>query len=358
MSLQPENLAPLFDVSRDPVLGIGPRQTVIYANPAAAALLGAQVGAPAAGLVPEHILSDPAEQFIASLRLNDRRANVSVRRMDGLTVCIYTLPGEEPPARRPTAAALQELSSSLMTARMAMDALIRGTKAEDDPKLRETAETLYRAYFRMLRTCRHMTYAAAIHSGGLPFSSHVTDLGTVCKELCDTVGRISESLGISVCFKADFGMHLTMADRELVEIMLLNLLTNSIAHAKKGDTVKVELSRQGDRFILSVQDPGSGISPEKMTELFNDTAASQTDTGAGLGLYIARGVAERHGGSMILESREGRGTSVRVSIPCRQCDDLQVNTPVARYRSDGMNNVLMEMSVLLDKKHYNRKMFD
>ena len=57
-------------------------------------------------------------------------------------------------------------------------------------------------------------------------------------------------------------------------------------------------------------------------------------------------------------SRPGFGTSVRVSIPYRQTDDMHLGSPRPRYRASGMSTVLTELSVVLDKKYYNRRYFD
>ena len=360
MSLHPEALGALFEMSRDPVLGIDARRTVVFANPAAVSLLGARAGDPAEGLVPEHILSDPAEQFIASTRIGERRANVSVHRLEGVTVCTYSLLRSDPP-HAAQSRALQEMSSQLMTARLALDALAGRLHPEDDPVAQDASSTLYKQYYLLRRSCLHMTHAGSILSNDLPLCSHVVDLRTLCQELCDTVSVLAESLGVSVVFQADFSLHLTMADRDLLEEMLANLLANSLSHCRSGDVIRVELLRQGDRFILSVTDPGSGISPERMAGLFNDAADPALDdptAGAGLGLLIARGIAERHDGAMILESRPGKGTSVRISIPCRQSDSTQMNCPLPGYRSDGMNIVLTELAPLLDKKVFTKRMFD
>lgn len=360
MSLHPEVLGSLFEISSDPVIGIDRSHTVVFANPAAAQL-GIDVGTPAAEVLQEHILEDPAEQFIATLHsFRGRRANVSVRRLEDTTVCTFTLLTDVAPSPG-HARAIQELSSSLMTARLAMDALTCRINADSDPALHDASCTLYKQYYMMRRNCQHLNQVCSISGGGLPYQPRVLDLGTLCRELCDTVGRLVENMGISILFRADMAMHLTVADRDLLEQMLTGLLTNSIAHCKPGDVIRTELVRQGERFIIAVNDPGTGIPPEKLAGIFNDSLyGSGTDTtaGAGLGLLIARGIAERHGGSLILESRPGQGTSVRVSIPFKQSEDTTVNTPVASYRSDGMNTVLTELSPLLDRKIFTRRMFD
>ena len=359
MSLQPEVLASLFGMNRDPVLGIDNERKIVFANPAAAQL-GAQAGMPAGDLLPEHILSDQARQFIATLRIGSRRANVSVLRLEDVTVCTYSFLSADPPSSGQVRA-LQAMASQLMTARLAMDALNNHIENSGDPVIQEASSALYKQYYLLRRSCLHLNQLMGILREDLPYQPRVTDLGNLCRELCDTVGELSGSLGISVVFNADFSLHLTMADRDLLEEMLANLLANSLLHCKQGDAIRVDLQRQGDRFILAVNDPGSGITPEQLASIFNDAPLDdKTDpaAGAGLGLTIARGIAERHGGTLILESRPGQGASVRVSLPIRPCESTTVNTPLARYRSDGMNIVLTELSPLLDKKYFNKRMFD
>ncbi len=360
MSILPETIGSLFEMSRDPVMGVGEGHTVVFVNPPAAALLGVGVGGDATAAVPVEILDDPAEQFIATARVGRQPANVSVRRLDGIAVLTWSVPRQTPPGLEPSRA-LRELADGLMNIRLAIDALVRYTKAEDDPTGSEAASVLYKTYYQLLRLSRHMTLAADIARDQLPSSPRVTDLGKLCQDLCQTVGALFESRGVSVVFHADLGMHLTMADPDQLEIMLLNLLHNSLSHSGKGDMIRVDLSRQGDRFIIAVQDAGAGMDPETLAGIFGGSPAQNTadpTDGAGMGLLIARGIAERHGGTMILESRPGRGTSVRISIPYKASETLKVNARIERYRSDGMNNVLTELSPLLDSTFFTRKMFD
>ncbi len=356
MSLLPEDLGALFELDRDPALGVDESGKILFINPAAAALFGLESGDSAWDAVPEDILADPSERFMAAFRTGRRSFTMSVTRMGGVSVCKFSPAAVLPPAPAQTSA-LQTLSATLMNVRMAIDALVCRTRAEEDPALEETTQTLYREYHRMLRSCRHMAMAAGIQGDSLPFTPRCVDLAVLCRDMCDTVGRLIEDMGIAITFRVDEGLLLTMADVDLLESMLANLLTNSITHCHSGDTIRVGLSRLGDRFILAVEDPGSGISPEKLASVLSPEGMND-EAGAGLGLFLARGIAERHGGSMILESRPGRGLAVRISIPYKQTGDMTLNSPMTRYRADGMDRVLTELSVFLDKKYYTRKYFD
>ena len=364
MNLHPEALGALFEMSRDPVLGVDDKQIISFVNPAAAALLGAQAGMKAVDLIPEYVLEDPAEHFVASAQVHDKRANISVTRQDGLTLLCYTFLATDASSITPTPEkALREWSNSLMSVRLAMDALLsHTTKDSADGPLLEYFCSLYRDYYRMKRLCQHMIISSDILNNDLPFAPRTIDLKKLCQELCDTVNHFSDSFGVTLCFHAGDGLFITGADGALIETMLLNILTNSVAHTGKGGVIHLDLSRQGKRFILSIRDPGTGIAAEKLPSVFSGGGVpdlADVNAGAGLGMLIARGVAERHGGALILESRPEHGTTVRISIPDTELNTTELHSPpVADYRLDGLDRVLTEMSTLLDKKFYNKKMFD
>lgn len=121
-----------------------------------------------------------------------------------------------------------------------------------------------------------------------------------------------------------------VGDADLLGRLLLNLLSNAIRHSPSGSTVSIELSRDDGRYEIIVVDAGPGIPPTERERVFehfvrlddgqtsrnvNGAAASFPRDGAGLGLPIARRIAESHGGTLVLaESRPGR-TVFRVTLP-------------------------------------------
>jgi two-component system sensor histidine kinase SenX3 len=113
-------------------------------------------------------------------------------------------------------------------------------------------------------------------------------------------------------------------DADLLGRLVLNLLDNAIKYSPHGGLVTVTLVRRGDRYEVSVVDDGVGI-PEAMKEkIFErfyrlDAARSRAErtatSGAGLGLAIARRIAEVHGGTLeLVSSRPGR-TEFRLTLP-------------------------------------------
>ena len=109
------------------------------------------------------------------------------------------------------------------------------------------------------------------------------------------------------------------ADPRALKQIALNLLSNALKFTPRGGQVTVTLQAQGDALELMVADTGVGIAPEDLKRLGRPYEqagdAGQRARGTGLGLSLVRGLAELHGGEMIIESALAEGTSVLVRLP-------------------------------------------
>ena len=105
---------------------------------------------------------------------------------------------------------------------------------------------------------------------------------------------------------------------EKIERVLYNLLTNALRHTPSDGSVAVNVARRNGEVLVSVEDTGSGLEPEAVSRMFErfwraDRARSQA--GMGLGLAIARGLVEAHGGRIWAENRDGGGARVSFTLP-------------------------------------------
>ena len=106
-----------------------------------------------------------------------------------------------------------------------------------------------------------------------------------------------------------------LADSDLLEQILLNLLENAVKYGKEGGKVSVHAAHDGHEQIrISVSDDGPGIPPESLDRIFErffriDKARSRAQGGTGLGLSIVKHIAQTLGGRVWVESRMGEGTT-------------------------------------------------
>jgi signal transduction histidine kinase len=119
-------------------------------------------------------------------------------------------------------------------------------------------------------------------------------------------------------------------DRTRLEQLLTNLVGNAVRHGGDGD-VALEVSVVGDRAVITVADAGPGIAPEDQARVFDPFAQGRQGAGGGLGLglYIARAIAEAHGGALTLESAPGHGATFRLQLPA-----LDVRPPAVAAAGD------------------------
>lgn len=106
-------------------------------------------------------------------------------------------------------------------------------------------------------------------------------------------------------------------DRELLTQMFANLVENALRHCPPGTTIKLSVTRQGDRVVASVADNGPGIPPDEREKVFQRLYRldhSRSTPGSGLGLSLVRAIADLHGASIALDDCRP-GLAVVVSFP-------------------------------------------
>jgi PAS domain S-box-containing protein len=108
-----------------------------------------------------------------------------------------------------------------------------------------------------------------------------------------------------------------MADREQIEQVLLNLLSNAVDAMPRGGTVRIALKRLPEgRASLAVSDEGHGIPEEIQASIFDPFfSTKEIGKGTGLGLAISYGIVRDHGGDILVESALGQGTTFTVVLP-------------------------------------------
>jgi two-component system sensor histidine kinase HydH len=137
-------------------------------------------------------------------------------------------------------------------------------------------------------------------------------------ELAETLRRDPRcAQGITVVFDPVGRAVEIEADREQIRQVWLNLAANALEAMESGGTLTLLWSEgEKSQVVVEFADTGAGIRPEDLAQVGQPFFTTKSK-GTGLGLAIAQRIVERHGGTLQLESRAGRGTNVRVSLPAR-----------------------------------------
>lgn len=217
-------------------------------------------------------------------------------------------------ARRDFLAAVShDLRTPLTSLRAATEALEDGL-VDDPPR-----------YFAAMRTDLDLLTAlvddlfmlALIESGGLALVRERLDLAELVDEAAEAVRPVADRGGIRLAAEIEDSATVEAAPREISRI-LRNLLDNAVRHSPEGGTVRIRVGADDDRATVTVTDDGPGFPAEfveRATDSFTraDDARRRDGGGAGLGLAIARGLTEAHGGAIAVSP--GPGGRVQVVFP-------------------------------------------
>jgi signal transduction histidine kinase len=182
----------------------------------------------------------------------------------------------------------------------------------------ETLRAVVREVERVGVIVSDLLTLARADAGELPGVRKTIYLDDLASDAIDSIRSLAAQHQIAVEIGA-FEEAAITGDPVLVRRLLLILLDNAVKFTAAGGTVRLDVTAADGRRAVTITDTGVGIPPQDLKRVFerffrSDTARQETD-GAGLGLAIARWIADQHGAHISLRSRPGFGTSVTVSFP-------------------------------------------
>lgn len=161
-------------------------------------------------------------------------------------------------------------------------------------------------------------------------SFELCDMHAVIDSVVVTASPFAQSQHIKLIGERCLEDAWVLGNRDLLERALLNLVNNAIKYCPGGSEIRIGLSLAESMVTISVTDNGPGINEKEQLSLFDRFkrgSASGGKLGAGLGLYFVKAVAERHSGSVFVESTLGQGSSFKFRLPTIDITDEIVNSP-------------------------------
>ncbi len=232
--------------------------------------------------------------------------------------------------------ASHELRTPVSVIRSAADV----TLARDERSEAEYREslTIVRGEARRLGTLvEDMLVLARADAGGYPLrpvSLYLNDLVEECRR---AVHVLATERGVTVRSDAT-GDVPVWGDEDLLRRMLLNLLQNAVQHTPAGGAVTVTVSQERGAVAIRVRDQGPGVPDGDRVRIFDrfvQLDAARSGHGAGLGLPIARWIAEAHGGTLELESAGPGGSTFAVTM--QDAGGADPGPAEAGHRTPGVN---------------------
>lgn len=231
------------------------------------------------------------------------------------------------------------------------------------PQLPETegniqkAAMFNRSLYSLMREAKNIQAAVSVPHvrDSLPHVNIVAWLEEFAQKLSPLCGMAERKFVLDVPSKG----FVCAIDRELLERAILNLVSNAIKFTEKGGTVTLHANRLASGKVrITLEDDGCGIAPDQMASVFdrkeNRKLIPDSREGSGLGLPVARNIVMGHGGTLMLESQQGKGTRVHITLQSVNASGQlllrsEVKTPLV---SGGYDLMLVELCHVLPWEVY------
>jgi Signal transduction histidine kinase len=173
--------------------------------------------------------------------------------------------------------------------------------------------------YRLMRLIGNLIDITKIDTSNFDVNFANFDIIRMVEDITMSVAEFTKDKGMDIIFDTELEEKIIACDPNLIERIILNLLSNSVKFTEKGGSIFVKIYMEGNRVCISVRDTGIGI-PDFMQELIFDRfiqvdkSISKSCEGSGIGLAIVKSLVEMQGGSIYVNSVLGEGSEFVISL--------------------------------------------
>jgi two-component system NtrC family sensor kinase len=179
---------------------------------------------------------------------------------------------------------------------------------------------------RAVERCRGITHRMLGFARRMDVSAEEIDLGELVKETAGFLSNEAMHRRVDVRLDMDPELPRIVSDRSQLQQVFLNVFNNALAAVADGGRINA-IARplplpEGQAVEVSVRDNGCGMSEETLKHIFEPFFTTKRGKGTGLGMSITYGIVKRLGGDIAVESEQGVGTTITITLPVGQREAL------------------------------------
>jgi signal transduction histidine kinase len=273
-------------------------------------------------LAPVNLIIESAERVgfhNLSRRLEVPRAKDELRRLtEHLNAMLDRIETSVKRITRFTADASHDLRTPLAVIRTSAELVLRRPRSE--PEYREALSRILATSEETTELIEQLLMLARADANAVQLKLEPTNLQPLLRSVAQKSRVLASGKGLAFSESLPPQYALLMANEPALERLLMCVVDNAVKYTPAGGRVSLALFLVNGQAIIQLQDTGIGIAEKDLPHVFErfyraDQVRSRETRGSGLGLSIARGIAESHNGSIELYSRLGQGTKVTIRLP-------------------------------------------
>ena len=198
----------------------------------------------------------------------------------------------------------------------------------NEADVRMFGQRIYSEAQRMVTLINTILHLSKLEENDTTITWGMVNMEEVVKYVVDIISPQAHHRGVTVLSETEpVYVH---GNHSLLSELLVNLLDNAVKYNRQNGQVSVKLSKTADNhMVLTVSDTGVGIPKDKQNRIFErfyrvESSRSKETGGTGLGLAMCKHIISRHHGTVTLDSVEGRGTTITVTMPCLSAQEVSI----------------------------------
>lgn len=198
----------------------------------------------------------------------------------------------------------------------------------NEADVRMFGQRIYSEAQRMVTLINTILHLSKLEENDTTITWGMVNMEEIVKYVVDIISPQAHHLGVTVLSETEpVYVH---GNHSLLSELLVNLLDNAVKYNRQNGQVSVKLSKTADNhMVLIVSDTGIGIPKDKQNRVFErfyrgESSRSKETGGTGLGLAMCKHIISRHHGTVTLDSVEGRGTTITVTMPCLSAQEVSI----------------------------------
>jgi signal transduction histidine kinase/DNA-binding response OmpR family regulator len=232
----------------------------------------------------------------------------------------------------------------------------------NDIKTREDADLIFRSAGKLNRLVNQLLDISSIEAGKMKLKTSEQNLIPIVSDVVSSFQSFAERKKISLEFCPKQKEIFLFLDKDKIDKILNNILSNALKFTPGSGSVNVEVNKQDDSVEISISDTGIGIPEEQLNKIFDrfyqvDQNISSEIQGTGVGLSLTKELVELHKGKILVESEEGKGSAFRILLPLGKAH-LHPNEIYEIKKNTKKEKIISEFELTYDSEVKNKITFN
>ena len=219
--------------------------------------------------------------------------------------------------------ASHQLRTPLTSVKGYISMVLEGDAGKISSPQRHLLDEAFASSERMVHLINDFLNVSRLQTGKFMLERRPIDLAKITKEEVEGLRNIARVHGLTLQYRSAARLPLMYIDESKVRQVIMNFIDNAIYYSHEGSAIKIDLAIIDGSAVLEVSDTGIGVPAGEQSHLFSKffratNARRQRPDGTGVGLFLSKKVIAAHGGSMVFQSTEGKGSTFGFRLPVKK----------------------------------------